>query len=107
MGFSNTFATIPGIVSPIISGYIVITPVRYWKVKNIRLFLTFSGYLFQSVEEWQIVFYITSGIYLFGCAFYGIFASGKLQPWALESQQPERKGTNNNEAHNNAFIPDV
>lgn len=28
MGFSNTFATIPGIVSPIISGYIVATPVR-------------------------------------------------------------------------------
>lgn len=27
MGVSNTFATIPGIISPIISGYIVTTPV--------------------------------------------------------------------------------
>lgn len=27
MGLSNTFATLPGILSPIISGYIVTTPV--------------------------------------------------------------------------------
>lgn len=29
MGISNTFATIPGIVSPLLTGYIVVTPVRY------------------------------------------------------------------------------
>lgn len=28
MGISNTFGTIPGIVSPILTGYIVSTPVR-------------------------------------------------------------------------------
>lgn len=62
--------------------------------------------LLQSLEEWQIVFYITSGIYLFGCAFYGIFASGQLQPWALELQQPQRKAINNNGAHNKSYTPD-
>ena len=28
MGISNTFATIPGIISPSLTGFIVVTPVR-------------------------------------------------------------------------------
>ncbi|KAF5289891.1 hypothetical protein FQA39_LY14953 [Lamprigera yunnana] len=76
MGISNTFASLPGILSPIISGYIVTTPSEW---------------------EWQIVFFISSAIYLFGCVFYGIFASGSLQPWATETQvlnQPLPKKSN-------------
>lgn len=30
------------------------------------------------------MFYIAAGIYFFGAVFYGIFASGDLQPWAVE-----------------------
>jgi len=30
------------------------------------------------------VFCISSAIYLFGALFYGIFASGDRQPWALD-----------------------
>ncbi|KAG5898933.1 hypothetical protein JTB14_007968 [Gonioctena quinquepunctata] len=66
MGFGNTFATIPGIVSPIISGYIVTDET--------------------DINEWRIVFFISSGLYLFGAVFYGSFASGELQPWAVETQ---------------------
>ncbi|XP_031342397.1 sialin-like isoform X2 [Photinus pyralis] len=65
MGISNTFATIPGIISPVITGYIVTTPSEY---------------------EWQIVFFISSGVYLFGCIFYGVFAKGEVQSWAKESE---------------------
>ncbi|KAB0797496.1 hypothetical protein PPYR_08489 [Photinus pyralis] len=62
MGISNTFASIPGIISPILSGYIVTNA---------------------SAHEWQTVFVISSSVYLFGAIFYGIFASGELQPWAI------------------------
>ncbi|KAF7267420.1 hypothetical protein GWI33_019354 [Rhynchophorus ferrugineus] len=65
MGIGNTIATLPGIISPILSGYVVSKPPQ--------------------VHEWQIVFYISAGIYLFGAIIYGSFASGELQPWAVES----------------------
>lgn len=38
---------------------------------------------FQTAEQWQYVFIISSVIYLFGSLFYGIFASSELQPWAI------------------------
>ncbi|XP_055704446.1 sialin-like [Phlebotomus papatasi] len=60
-GFSNTFATIPGIVSPLLTGFIVSS---------------------KSESEWQIVFYITAAIYLFGCTMYWFFCKAELQPWA-------------------------
>lgn len=66
MGISNTFATLPGIISPTITGYIVKSP--------------------PTAVEWQTVFYIAAAIYLFGAIFYGTFASGDLQPWAVEDQ---------------------
>lgn len=39
MGISNTFATIPGIVSPLLTGFIVTTPVSF--LISILVFLTF------------------------------------------------------------------
>lgn len=68
MGISNTFATIPGIMSPLIAGFIV---------KN------------KSAEEWRIVFFISAGIYLFGCVIYWFWASGEVQPWALHGTADE------------------
>ncbi|KAK9870666.1 hypothetical protein WA026_008228 [Henosepilachna vigintioctopunctata] len=70
MGLGNTFATLPGIVSPILSGYIVTTHTK---------------------GEWQVIFFITAGIYLFGCLFYWTFASGKVQSWAMETETLKNK----------------
>ncbi|XP_046391750.1 vesicular glutamate transporter 1-like [Ischnura elegans] len=71
MGLSNTVATLPGIISPAVTGYIV---------QN------------KTAAEWKIVFYISSAIYLAGAVFYGTFASGELQPWArVESEATEKK----------------
>ncbi|XP_068081205.1 vesicular glutamate transporter 1 [Anabrus simplex] len=61
MGLSNTMATLPGMISPLLTGHLV---------------------QHKTVEEWQAVFYIASGIYLVGAIFYGLFASGKRQKWA-------------------------
>lgn len=44
--------------------------------------------LFQSAEQWQYVFYIASTIYLLGALFYGLFASGERQPWAMDDHTP-------------------
>ncbi|XP_045207494.2 sialin-like [Mercenaria mercenaria] len=62
MGISNTFATLPGIISPGLTSAIVTT----------------KG----DAGQWQIVFYIAAGIYLFGAITYGVLASGKRQKWA-------------------------
>ena len=45
----------------------------------------------QSRDEWKIVFCISSLIYLFGALFYGIFASGERQPWALDEQTSKKQ----------------
>ncbi|XP_063701342.1 sialin [Culicoides brevitarsis] len=62
MGISNTFATIPGILSPLLSGFIV---------QN------------KGDDEWKIVFYISASVYLVGCVIYWFWASGELQSWAI------------------------
>lgn len=36
----------------------------------------------QSLRDWQHVFIIAGSIHLVGVVFYGIFASGNVQPWA-------------------------
>ncbi|XP_077989953.1 vesicular glutamate transporter 1-like [Glandiceps talaboti] len=64
-GISNTFATLPGIISPSITGAMV---------------------THQTASEWQIVFYIAAAIYLFGAVVYGLLASGELQHWAQTSE---------------------
>ncbi|EDW67516.1 sialin [Drosophila virilis] len=70
MGIGNTFATIPGIVSPLLTGYIVGD----------------SGDRY----EWRLVFFISAGIYLVGCVIYWFYASGELQEWA---KTPEQKAS--------------
>ncbi|KAJ8952109.1 hypothetical protein NQ314_007602 [Rhamnusium bicolor] len=82
LGFSNTFATLPGIYS---------------------------------ADDWRVVFYISSGIYLFGAVIYGLFASGELQSWAIESEPlketyetDQRKNqTNQISYENKSFQPDT
>ncbi|KAG9350533.1 hypothetical protein JZ751_026899 [Albula glossodonta] len=64
LGMSNTFATIPGMVGPVIARA-----------------LTHSN----TIQEWQIVFYISAGINVFGATFFTLFGQGKVQPWAVSN----------------------
>ncbi|XP_076141753.1 sialin [Alosa pseudoharengus] len=62
LGITNSFATIPGMVGPVIARA-----------------LTKSN----TMEEWRTVFYISAGINLFGAAFFTLFGQGSVQPWAV------------------------
>ncbi|KAM3606871.1 uncharacterized protein V6R79_024905 [Siganus canaliculatus] len=64
LGITNTFATIPGMVGPVIA--------RELTKHN-------------TIEEWQSVFYIAGGINLFGAAVYTLFGRGMVQPWAVQT----------------------
>jgi MFS transporter, ACS family, solute carrier family 17 (sodium-dependent inorganic phosphate cotransporter), other len=54
VGLTNTAATVPGILAPIITGFIV----------------KFTG-------DWNMVFYIATGVMLVGTVVWDLFASGK------------------------------
>ncbi|XP_029451481.1 sialin [Rhinatrema bivittatum] len=69
LGITNTFATIPGMVGPVIA-------------KS----LTHGN----TVEEWQIVFYIAAAIDLFGAIFFVAFGSGVVQDWAVGGSHSHR-----------------
>ena len=68
MGISNTLGTVPGIISPAITGYLTED---------------------KSLESWQHVFVITAFIYALGALFYGIFASGERQEWSKMDNELE------------------
>uniref|UniRef100_A0A673NRB8 Sialin n=1 Tax=Sinocyclocheilus rhinocerous TaxID=307959 RepID=A0A673NRB8_9TELE len=57
LGITNSFATIPGMVGPVIARS-----------------LTKSN----TIPEWQIVFYISAAINIFGAVFFTIFGKGTL-----------------------------
>lgn len=61
MGMSNCLATIPGFLGPYIVGR-----------------LTDHN---QTRDQWQIVFYISSGVYVAGTILYLLLAEGTEQPW--------------------------
>jgi MFS transporter, ACS family, solute carrier family 17 (sodium-dependent inorganic phosphate cotransporter), other len=67
MGISNTVATIPGIISPLIAGFIVTEQTN--------------------ASQWKWIFIMTSCVYVCGCLIYWFFASGELQPWAKEKRE--------------------
>ncbi|XP_033764213.1 sialin-like [Pecten maximus] len=62
-GITNTAATIPGMVAPIVAG--ALTP-------N------------DTPEEWRNVFYVCAAFDLFGALVFGMFGSGELEPWARD-----------------------
>jgi len=74
IGITNTFATIPGIVSPLLTG-LVVTSNDPDEMKN----------------QWRIVFFVSASIYLFGAVFYWLFCSGELQKWAVNEPDVEKK----------------
>uniref|UniRef100_A0A1B0A1J9 Major facilitator superfamily (MFS) profile domain-containing protein n=1 Tax=Glossina pallidipes TaxID=7398 RepID=A0A1B0A1J9_GLOPL len=68
MGLSNGIGTLAGIIVPYaLDGLIQKNPTGCWTT----------------------VFTLAACVHLFGCTFYGIFASGELQPWA--EPPPEEK----------------
>ncbi len=67
MGVGNTIGTLPGILSPIITGFLV---------QN------------KEAAEWQLVFYLVAGVFAFGILTYAIFGSGERQPWSVDVAQP-------------------
>ncbi|XP_063772886.1 sialin isoform X1 [Pseudophryne corroboree] len=69
LGITNTFATIPGMVGPVIA-------------KS----LTHEN----TVAQWQIVFYIAAAINVFGAIIFAIFASGTVQDWAVRTNRAQR-----------------
>ncbi|KAK7082383.1 hypothetical protein SK128_002997 [Halocaridina rubra] len=83
MGITNTVATIPGFLAPIVVGYLI------------------NGN--ETVTQWRRVFWIAGIVYFVGNTFYVIFVSGEQQPWndvqdtqkkrALESSQVGHYGS--------------
>ncbi|KAK3691659.1 hypothetical protein RRG08_044879 [Elysia crispata] len=61
-GITNIAGNVPGVVAPIVAS--ALTP---------------NG----TTEEWRTVFYLCTGIALFGLIFYLFMADGELQQWAL------------------------
>ncbi|XP_040284583.1 sialin isoform X1 [Bufo bufo] len=68
LGVTNTFGTIPGMVGPVIAKA-----------------LTHDD----TVEQWQIVFYIAAAINIFGAIFFAAFASGTVQDWAVRTNKAQ------------------
>ncbi|XP_048661663.1 sialin isoform X9 [Marmota marmota marmota] len=62
LGITNTFATIAGMVGPVIAKSL--TPDN-------------------TVREWQIVFCIAAAINVFGAIFFVLLAKGEVQKWAV------------------------
>lgn len=85
MGISNTVATLPGIISPSITGFIVQNKVKRWLCRHFsRLGQVLGSFGHQMEKNWRSVFIISAGIYLAGAVAYGIWASGDLQSWATK-----------------------
>ncbi|XP_046664260.1 vesicular glutamate transporter 1-like [Homalodisca vitripennis] len=68
MGLSNTFACVIGLLSPLLTDYIV---------KE------------RTVEQWQYMFYLIIAVYLVGALLYWAFASAERQRWAPPAPTPE------------------
>nr|AKN21526.1 slc17a-3 [Schmidtea mediterranea] len=73
-GITNSIATVAGIIGPSVVG--VLTNHQ------------------ETRKRWQIVFYISSAITLFGAIFFLIFGSGDRQSWAIEKSEIEIEDQN-------------
>uniref|UniRef100_A0A8C5EB93 Sialin n=1 Tax=Gouania willdenowi TaxID=441366 RepID=A0A8C5EB93_GOUWI len=66
-GITNSFATIPGMVGPVIA--------RALTQHN-------------TIGEWRTVFYIAAAINLLGSMVFTVFGQGTVQPWAVLAPPP-------------------
>lgn len=69
LGITNTFATIPGMIGPVIAKSL--TPEN-------------------TIREWQTVFWIAAAIDVFGAIFFTLFGKGEVQDWALDDHHRHR-----------------
>ncbi|XP_065767726.1 sialin isoform X3 [Muntiacus reevesi] len=69
LGITNTFATIPGMIGPIIA--------RSLTPEN-------------TIGEWKTVFCIAAAINVFGAIFFTLFAKGEVQNWAVSDHRGHR-----------------
>ncbi|XP_061418274.1 sialin-like [Lethenteron reissneri] len=65
LGISNTISNLPGFLAPVATGYLT---------------------EHNTLMEWQVVFYLSAAISLFGALFYVAFGSGEQQSWAWEAE---------------------
>ncbi|KAG0718549.1 Sialin [Chionoecetes opilio] len=68
MGFTNTVATIPGFVTPVVTGIITET---------------------QTLSSWRTVFIISAGVYLVTNIGYLLFVPATVQPWNNQTSPPK------------------
>ncbi|KAK7125153.1 hypothetical protein R3I94_019251 [Phoxinus phoxinus] len=68
LGITNTFGTIPGVLAPIVVGYLT---------KD------------HSVTGWRHVFWLSAGVSAFGAVVYVIFGTGKIQSWARTDEESD------------------
>uniref|UniRef100_A0A8C9CML9 Sialin n=1 Tax=Phocoena sinus TaxID=42100 RepID=A0A8C9CML9_PHOSS len=69
LGITNTFATIPGMIGPIIA--------RSLTPEN-------------TVGEWQTVFCLAAAVNVFGAIFFTLFSKGEVQNWAVRDHGEPR-----------------
>ena len=85
MGLSNTLGSLLGVISPILTGFLVQNKV--WFAVTISQCIVENRLVhLQLASEWRMVFYIAAAISLFGAIVFGVFASGVVQPWATKKQ---------------------
>jgi ACS family sodium-dependent inorganic phosphate cotransporter len=68
MALSNTVASIPGIISPVLTGHIIENKTKL---------------------EWNYVFLLASFIFFLGAIIYFILGSGETREWAISSKDPQ------------------
>lgn len=66
LGITNTFGTIPGVLAPIAVGHLA---------KN------------HSLLGWRNVFFLSAGVSATGAVIFTLFGSGKIQSWAVPSEE--------------------
>jgi ACS family sodium-dependent inorganic phosphate cotransporter len=76
MSISNTFATLPGIISPVLTGHLI---------EN------------RTKSEWDVVFVLSAFIYLLGALVYGLLSKGETQSWAVRLSDLEKSDNNQND----------
>lgn len=88
---SNTFATLPGIISPVLTGHLIEDKVKYIFLESSFDFETKSKLIvfLKEKSEWNAVFAISAFIYLFGAVIYYLVGTGETQFWAIGSKDLE------------------
>lgn len=70
MSITNTYATLAGIISPTLTGYIIVDKEK---------------------SEWNLVFTISAVVFLLGSFFYYFLGTGEIQYWAIGSKEIENQ----------------